>query len=96
MKSNSTFGNILKIAAAAAVVYGAYKLGESKSKKTNNNLRDYSNTSEDEYLKTNELTEIQFVENLINELKSKENKTKKDRDNIELLEIKLKQLKSQK
>ena len=52
--------------------------------------------NEDEYLKTNELSEIQFVENLIDELKNKENKTKKDKDNIELLEIKLKQLKSQK
>jgi hypothetical protein len=96
MKSNGTLGNILKFAAVAAVVYGAYKLGESKSQKINNNSRDYSNTNEDEYLKTDELSEIQFVENLINELKSKENKTKKDRDNIELLEIKLKQLKSQK
>jgi len=96
MKTNSTFGNVLKIAAAVAVVYGAYKLGESKSKKIHSGQTDYSNVNEDEYLKTNELSEIQFVENLIDELKNKENKTKKDKDNIELLEIKLKQLKSQK
>ena len=41
-------------------------------------------------------TEIQQVTELIQELRTKPNKTQKDRYNIELLEIKLKQLKSKK
>lgn len=37
--------------------------------------------------------EINYVQNLVNELKSKKDKTQKDKYNIDLLEIKLKQLK---
>lgn len=38
--------------------------------------------------------EIQMVEDLIDELVSKPNKTKRDRDNIDLLRIKLAQLRN--
>lgn len=40
--------------------------------------------------------EINYVEKLIKELKSKKDKTQKDRYNIDLLDIKLKQLKQKK
>lgn len=40
--------------------------------------------------------EINYVENLIKELRSKKDKTQKDRYNIDLLDIKLKQLKQKK
>jgi len=66
---------------------------------------DYTHPTEDEYyedviteaevIETETNEEIQ-VQELIKELKSKPNKSKKDQYNIELLEIKLKQLRSQK
>jgi hypothetical protein len=51
--------------------------------------------TEAEVIETETNEEIQ-VQELIKELKSKPNKSKKDQYNIELLEIKLKQLRSQK
>jgi hypothetical protein len=41
-------------------------------------------------------SEIEFVVGLIKDYKDKPNKTKKDRDNLDLLNIKLEQLKKQK
>lgn len=96
----STLKNLIKLAAVGAVVYGAYKYGKSvgdksfKPKETPHpfpELRGYpfeeveQNDSEEKYL----------IE-LIQELKNKPNKTQKDRYNIELLEIKLKQIRDKK
>jgi hypothetical protein len=66
------------------VVYGAYKLGEKNGKSMNQNdgyIPDSKRYSEEEYI----MDEIEA-------LKRKPNKTRKDRDNLSLLEIKLQQL----
>lgn len=79
--------NLFKTALVSAVVYGAYKFGEKKGKesveKAELPLKEYSPMD----------MEIFEVENMIQTLKEKPNKTRRDRDNLELLEIKLKQLK---
>jgi uncharacterized membrane protein YebE (DUF533 family) len=88
--SKSTLNTIVKLGALAAVVYGAYKLGEYKAKKSENvkpeprpklAFDEVPNKSEEEY-----------VSELIRDLRNKPNKTQKDRYNIELLEVKLKQI----
>jgi hypothetical protein len=43
-------------------------------------------------IKKEEPTERDYILSLINELKSKKNKTQKDKNNLGLLEVKLKQL----
>jgi hypothetical protein len=88
MRNDGLFGNLLKIAGAGALLYGAYKLGEHHANQK------MLNTLPPEPVK--EKTEEDEVIELINEMKSKPNKTKADRDNIELLEIKLKQIRKQK
>lgn len=75
----STLKNILKVGLAAAVIYGAYKLGQVSKKEVDNN----GNIVEDE---------VKDVENLISQIESKPTKTKKDKDVLDLLKIKLNQL----
>ena len=77
-------GNILKAAIGAGVVYVAYKVGESMGKDKNKNLLKGVKSEID--------TEIELITSLIKELRDKPNKTKKDKDNLDLLGIKLKQL----
>jgi|694.fasta_scaffold48316_5 hypothetical protein len=75
---------ILRYAFLGSVVYGAYKLGEKNGKSMNQNdgyIPDSKRYSEEEYI----MDEIEA-------LKRKPNKTRKDRDNLSLLEIKLQQL----
>lgn len=87
--------DILRIAFFGAVAYGAYKLGESQGRKMtqgqipnppspNNNIQDAEVVSEK--------TEEDYIREIIQSLRNKPSKTRKDRDTIELLEIKLKQL----
>ena len=67
---------------------------------------DYDDEYEDEYYDEDVITEAEVVEiesneetqvkELIKELKSKPDKSKKDQYNIELLEVKLRQLKNRK
>lgn len=97
-----SFKNFLKIAAVAAVVYGAYKLGEShgESKNTEPQPEDPDKPTGfhgfvDDVLERNKnavVEQIDDIRNLLKELRSKPNRTRKDNDNIDLLEIKLKQL----
>jgi hypothetical protein len=78
------FSEILRYAFLGSVVYGAYKLGEKNGKSMNQNdgyIPDSKRYSEEEYI----IDEIEA-------LKRKPNKTRKDRDNLSLLEIKLQQL----
>lgn len=78
------FSEILRYAFLGSVVYGAYKLGEKNGKSMNQNdgyIPDSKRYSEEEYI----MDEIEA-------LKRKPNKTRKDRDNLSLLEIKLQQL----
>lgn len=97
---------ILKFLAAAAVVAVAYKVGEAigKDKKIKlpnlkpnsldfNNLLEEKTTEIEKNFNEEVQNEIELVESLIEELKSKKDKTPKDRNNIGLLEVKLQQLK---
>ena len=76
---------LFKILAVGALAYGAYKLGEhNANKKINQTLPEDKPEEKD--------TEEDYILELINELKNKPNKTKKDKYNLELLEIKLNQI----
>jgi hypothetical protein len=81
-------GNLIKGALGFGALYVAYKVGESMGKDKEKNLVESAKNEVD--------SEIQFVTDLINDYKNKPNKTKKDRDNMDLLNIKLEQLKRQK
>jgi hypothetical protein len=95
MSRDGLFGNLLKIAGAGALLYLAYKLGEQHA---NQNLEKPIQPIQDVPYEdvVEEKTEEQNIIDLINEIKSRPNKTKNDKYNIELLEIKLKQIRSQK
>jgi hypothetical protein len=97
MSRDGLFGNLLKIAGAGALLYVAYKLGEHHA---NQNMSVGSDKNVQPVIDAPavEVTnnEEEYIMGLIRELRSKPNKTKSDRDNIELLQIKLKQLKIQK
>lgn len=84
------FDNLLKAAGVGAILYGVYKLGEKNALSS----MEQEETPNRFTSKIDE--EIDGINNMIQELKRKSGKTKKDRDNIDLLEIKLKQLKNQK
>jgi hypothetical protein len=88
MRNDGLFGNLLKIAGAGALLYGVYKLGEYHANQK------VQNTLPPEAPK--EKTEEEEVIELINEMKRKPNKTKADRNNIDLLDVKLKQIRKQK
>lgn len=88
MRNDGLFGNLLKIAGAGALLYGAYKLGEYHANQK------VQNTSPPEAPK--EKTEEEEVIELINEMKRKPNKTRADQNNIDLLGVKLKQIRKQK
>lgn len=77
------FGNLLKAALGVGALYIAYKVGEETAK---------GKDSVVEKIKSDVDNEIKYIAGLINECKDKKNKTKKDRDNLELLEIKMRQL----
>ena len=83
-----TLEKLLKVALGIGVVYAAYKVGESMGKDKDKDLVDSVKSELD--------SEIEFITGLIKDYKDKPNKTKKDRDNLDLLNIKLEQLKKQK
>ena len=76
--------NLVKYALIAAALYGGYQLLKSLNKE--------EDVLEDKVEKDEEI----YVQELIDELKNKPDKTKKDKYNIELLEVKLNQIKSKK
>jgi len=80
--------NLLKAAGVGAILYGVYKLGEK------NALSNLENQGVIEKDLKKPKTEIDVVNDMIQELKKKVGKTRRDRDNLELLEIKHKQLKN--
>ena len=84
------FDNILRAAGVGAILYGVYKLGEK------NALRSLEQEQEPIKIEEKPKTESEVILDMIEELKKKPNKNRKDKDNIELLEIKLKQVKNQK
>ena len=76
---------LIKIAIGVGVVYAAYKIGESDGKnKEKDDLAE---------VKTDLDVEINFIEELIEEYQVTPNKTQKEWDNKQMLEIKLEQLK---
>jgi hypothetical protein len=81
-------GNILKTAIGVGVIYVAYKVGESMGKDKDKNLSQDAKSDLD--------SEIEFITGLIKDYQEKKNKTKKDKDNLDLLNIKLVQLQKQK
>jgi hypothetical protein len=81
-------GNILKTAIGVGVIYVAYKVGESMGKDKDKNLLQDAKSDLD--------SEIEFITGLIKDYQEKKNKTKKDKDNLDLLNIKLVQLQKQK
>ena len=98
MSRDGLFGNLLKVAGAGALLYLTYKLGEQHA---NQNLvtprepvQPIQDTTYEDVVE--EKTEEEDVIDLIQELRNKPNKNKNDRYNIELLEIKLKQIRGQK
>ena len=91
MRNEGLLGNLLKIAGAGALLYGAYKLGEyHANQQLQGNVIPVIN--DEPKIETEE----EKVLRLIQELKDKPGKTKTDKFNIELLEVKLKQIRTKK
>jgi aspartate-semialdehyde dehydrogenase len=91
MRNEGLLGNLLKIAGAGALLYGAYKLGEyHANQQLQGNVIPVIN--DEPKIETEE----EKVLGLIQELKGKPNKTKTEKFNIELLEVKLKQIRNKK
>jgi hypothetical protein len=76
--------NLIKYALIAVALYGGYQL-----------LKSFNEEKEIPEI-TEEKDEEVYVQELIDELKNRPNKTKKDKYNIELLEVKLNQIKNKK
>jgi predicted CopG family antitoxin len=98
MSRDGLFGNLLKVAGAGALLYLAYKLGEQHANQNLVTPREPVQPIQDTIYEdvVEEKTEEEDVIDLIQELRNKPNKNKNDRYNIELLEIKLKQIRGQK
>ena len=77
---------MLKYAVLGAIVYGAYKFGENQAKDNE------PKTEPQPKPETQEKSEIDYIRDIIDILQNKPNKTKKDKDTLELLGIKLQQL----
>jgi hypothetical protein len=77
-------GQLFTVVAVGAILYGAYKYGQSVCEEESKGPVD---TVKSEIEK-----EFDLTMELINELKLKPNKNRKDRDNLDLLSIKLMQL----
>ena len=81
----SLLGNLVKTALGVGVVYAAYKIGQSDGKnKERNALKE---------AKSDLQIEIEFFEGLIEDYNTLPNKTQKDWDNKQMLEMKLEILK---
>lgn len=75
-------GNLIKVALVGGLAYGAYKFGEHEGEdKGRRSVMSDSDKEEKDHLK-----------DLIEELKQKKDKTKKDEYNLMLLESKLNEL----
>jgi hypothetical protein len=79
---------ILRYAFLGTVIYGAYKLGEKNGESKVESEKDLRMNP----LDSKKFSEIEFITSEIQKLRKKPNKNRKDKDNIELLEIRLKQL----
>jgi hypothetical protein len=79
------FNNLVKVALVGGLAYGAYKVGEhtgiEKGKRS--------------VMTDDDKDEIDHLNDLIDELENKKNKTKKDEYNLELLKEKLFELENE-
>jgi len=96
--SNNTLKNIAKVVGVGALLYAAYKIGQKSGRgeypfESNQDLNSPT-LNEVEVLPCR--SEEEEILELIKELKSKPYKTKKDFNNIDLLEIKLQQIRKNK
>jgi len=78
------------LALLAGVGYLAYKWGRNMEKSTQKEVKEILQEPVETF--NDEADEEIYVAQILEELKSKPNKTQKDRYNIGLLEVKLKQL----
>jgi hypothetical protein len=79
---------ILRYAFLGTVIYGSYKLGEKNGESKAQSEKEFRPSP----IESRKFSEIEFIIGEIEKLRKKPNKNRKDRDNIELLEIRLKQL----
>lgn len=90
------FKDILKVMAVGALVYGAYKYGETQGEKRSRSPLPPTPPSSDDIeeaeLVDEGMTEKDYIIQILDSLKTKPNKTRKDRDTMELLQIKLQQI----
>jgi hypothetical protein len=94
-QQSSGFSTLLKWGLAAAVVYAAYKVGQ-KSVTTKEQPVMEPVMEPDVEIFNDEADEEIYVASVLQELMDKKNKTKQDRYNIGLLEVKLNQLRREK
>ena len=94
-QQSSRFSTLLKWGLAAAVVYAAYKVGQ-KSVTTKEQPVMEPVMEPDVEIFNDEADEEIYVASVLQELMDKKNKTKQDRYNIGLLEVKLNQLRREK
>jgi hypothetical protein len=94
-QQSSGFSTLLKWGLAAAVVYAAYKVGQ-KSVTTKEQPVMEPVIEPDVEIFNDEADEEIYVASVLQELMDKKNKTKQDRYNIGLLEVKLNQLRKEK
>jgi hypothetical protein len=87
----SGFSTLLKWGAAAVIVYAVYKVGQKSVTPKEQPVVPSVKEPEVEIFNDQADEEI-YVVNVLNELQNKQNKTKQDRYNIGLLEVKLEQL----
>ena len=78
---------LLRYAFFGALIYGAYKLGEKNAKDP-----EETKVPDIEPSESDEKSEADYIREIIDCLQMKPNKTRKDKDNIDLLQVKLKQL----
>lgn len=83
--------NLLKVAVIGAAIYGAYKLGEKQGKEKNK-LTEKPEGENKNLKEFGEDDEINYLYNLIDSLDKKKNKTTQEKNTLDLLRIKLKQL----
>jgi len=91
----SGFSTLLKWGAAAVIVYAAYKVGQKSVTPKEQPIAEPIKEVDIETF-NDEADEEIYVANVLEELRNKQNKTKQDRYNIGLLEVKLEQLRRSK
>ena len=90
-QQSSGISTLLKWGVAAAIVYAAYKVGQKSVTPKQQPVMEPVKEPEVEIF-NDEVDEEIYVANVLKELRDKVNKTKQDRYNIGLLEVKLEQL----